>query len=168
MINGHSIVTIVNGEYYYIIDPITARGVAIRRLPHAIAQDAARGRPFALEYDRIVREGGEVVDTAEVGGRMCDHYRHTDADGRRQVWVTQDARRLPVRVETYSRQTRRSEGTDYTNWLWGFHVADSFFEPSPAIELERITYEDYTRRSMKEMIGPAPALFGYFLKGERN
>jgi hypothetical protein len=166
VIAGHRIVTIVNGETYYILDAVGKTGVAIQRSPLAIAADAKRGRPFGREFERLVAGGGEKVKTEKLGGRDCELYRLTNSSGRFEVCVTPEEPRLPIRVETFNRATGATDSVDYLNWLSGMPLPDAFFEPDPRIELERVDYDDYRKRSVRERIGPAPVLFSYLLHGE--
>ena len=62
-------------------------------------------------------------------GRACEVFRLTDQLGRRELWVTKDKLRLPVRVVVYRRDTGRTVTTEFINWLTGLSIADGFFEP---------------------------------------
>jgi len=165
---GHRIITIVNGEYYYTIDEVAGTGVAIRRSPKAVAADATRGRPFGGELKRLLAEGGEKIRTEKLGPRSFDIYRSTTSQGRSTVWMTAEDPRVPVRVETYLRKTGAEGTLDYVGWLFGLAIADSFFAPSPEVELERVDYQDYVRRAPREMVGPAPVLYRDLLHGPES
>ena len=78
VVAGRPILTLVNGEHYYVIDRLTGTGVAIRRSPRAIQADATRSRPFATETDQLLRDGAEKVASESLHGRPCDVYRLTD------------------------------------------------------------------------------------------
>ncbi|MCG8590075.1 MAG: hypothetical protein MJE66_12360 [Proteobacteria bacterium] len=168
VIAGRRIVTLVNGEYYTIIDATLGTGVAIQRDARAVAADAKRGRPFGVEAQEVRAAGGEKVGEERLAGRDLEVYRLTNDAGRRTVWVSPPPSELPVRVETYSRRSGQTQKLDYVNWLSGLPLPAGFFEPDPRIELERVGYEDYVRRSRKEPVGPAPVLFGVLLHGERD
>jgi hypothetical protein len=168
VIQGHRIVTMVSGELYTIVDALTLEGVAIRRSPAAIAEDAKRGRPFASELDDVLADGGEKVGEQLVNGVQTDVYRATDARGKSTVWVTRDEPRFPVRTEYYSRVTKQESTTSYVNWLSGLPIPDAFFEPDASVKLEHVSYDEYVARTSKEPVGPAPVLFRHLLHGERK
>jgi len=162
---GHRIITLVSGEYYYTLDEVSGTGVAIRRSAKAVAADATRGRPFGGEVERVMSRGGEKIKTEKLGQRSFDVYRSTSSEGRTTVWVTGEAPHVPVRVETYVRKTGAEGTLDYVGWLFGLGIADSFFEPSPDITLERVDYQEYVRRAPRELVGPAPVLYRDLLHG---
>lgn len=162
---GHPIVTIVNGERYYVLDLLARSGVAIRRSPKALEQDRAGGRPFGLEGDRLRAEGAENVRSERLAGALCDVYRLTDAQGRREVWVTQESPQLPLRVEIFDRRSGRTARNDFIDWTQSVSPPDSFFEPDPSIALERIEYPEFVRRSAEGPVGPAPVLYSDLLHG---
>lgn len=166
VVAGHRVVNIVNGDHYYVLDALGQTGVAIQRSAAALRADPTRGRPFGREFDRLLRQGGEKIKTEQLGGRECDLYRVTNDSGRFEVCATPTEPHLPIRVTTFNRKSGASDNVDYINWLSGIAIPDSFFEPDPRIELERVTYEDYRKRSLRERVGPAPALFGFLLHGE--
>jgi hypothetical protein len=168
VIQGHRVVTIVNGERYSIIDALTQEGVSIQRAPAAIAEDKTRGRPFATEFQELMAMGGEKVDEQPVNGVLTDVYRATDDRGRSTVWVTHDEPHFPVRAEYYSRMTKERSVTSYVNWLSALSIPDSFFEPAPDVKLEHVTYEQYVERSRKEPVGPAPVMHRQLLHGRRK
>ncbi len=155
----------MSGEFYYVIDTLAAAGIAIRRSAAAFARDADRGRPFGREGEEMLAEGAERVGTDDQTGRACDLFRLTDARGRREICLTQDAHRLPLHAEQYDRASHRRITTRYLDWSQGFATADSFFTPDPRIALERIEYEDYLKRSRSGVVGPAPVLYRELLHG---
>lgn len=165
VVAGRPILTLVNGEFYYVIDVLSAKGVAIRRSPRALAADADRGRPFGREGERMLAEGAEKIGSDDAGGRPCDLYRITDARGRREICLTRDEFRLPVHSQQYARATQRSVETRYLDWAKGFPAADSFFLPDPRFEIERIEYEAYLERARTSTVGPAPVLYRELLHG---
>jgi hypothetical protein len=169
VIAGHRVTTIVNGKTYFVTDPVLSTGVAIRRSELAIAQDATRGRPFGRELEQILRDGAEKVRRERVKGRECDVYQVTDEQGRRQVCVTLRASRVPLRVENFDRRTGKTTYVDYTDWLAGPLISDSFFAPDERIDMERVGYEEYRARIARgQTTGPAPVLYGELLNGRRE
>jgi hypothetical protein len=169
VIAGHRVTTIVNDKTYYVLDPVLATGVAIRRSELAIAQDATRGRPFGTELKQILRDGGEKVRRERVNGRECDVYQVTDDQGRRQVCVSLQVPRVPLRVENFDRRSGATTYVDYTDWLAGPLISDSFFEPDARIDMERVGYKEYRARVERgQSTGPAPVLYGELLNGRRE
>ncbi len=166
LVAGIPAVTIVNGDTYYAIDELHGVGLAVQRSPKALALDAKGGRPFLDEAARIQADGAEKVRTERVAGRACDVYRITNEDGKREAWLTQDALRLPVRIEVYSRATDTTSLT-YVNWQHGLEIPDSFFEPDPRVHLERLTWQEYLERLAKGPVGPVPILYTDLLLGPK-
>src|SRR5258706_11040267 len=105
VVAGHKIVTIVRGDRYYAYDGLTGEGLSIRREPATAAADRPDVRPFAREYEILKRQGAELVREESLIGRKAGIYRVTDQSGRRELWVTQDAQRIPLRVEVFDRDT---------------------------------------------------------------
>jgi hypothetical protein len=166
VVAGRPILTLVNGEFYTVIDELAGTGVAIRRSPAAIQADARRGRPFGREGDRLIASGAEKVGRETIMARDCDVYRVTDARGRREVCVAREAARLPLRGEEFDRATGATVQIRFLDWSPGFPVADAFFEPDPRVALERVEYADYLERSPQGPVGPAPVLYRDLLHGE--
>ena len=165
VMSGRRLITIVDDSTYYIIDPTTAEAIAIERSPRSIAGDSRRQRPFADELGVLLRGGGEQVGEEEREGQKLDHYQRTDDAGRIQVWVAGKFD-LPVHVERYVRARSHREQIDYTNWRRDLPIDDSFFEPPSGVEIERVGYEEYVRRSRSERLGPAPPFHAGLLHGE--
>jgi len=169
VIAGHRVTTIVNGKTYFVLDPVLSTGVAIRRSVLAIAQDATRGRPFGKELEQILRDGGEKVRKERVNGRECEVYQVTDERGRRQVCVVLRVPRVPLRVENFNRRSGATTYVDYTDWLAGPLISDSFFEPDAQIDMERVGYQEYRARVARgQTTGPAPVLYGELLNGRQE
>lgn len=167
VISAFKIVTIVNGDTYYAYDAVGGRGVAIRRAPEAIAADASGERPFGRELDKLLRQGAEKVGEQTIMGRPCDLYRVTDLAGKRELCVTQDTMRLPVRVEVFSRATGRKTYTDFVDWISGLMISDAFFEPDDSVELKHYTLEEYLLRTARDgPVSPVPVLFADLLHGK--
>jgi outer membrane lipoprotein-sorting protein len=167
IIGGTPIVTFVSGEFYTIVDMRTQKGVAIRRAPEAIAADRTRAgeRPFGREGEELVAKGAEFVRSEEISGRPCRMIRLTEERGKTEVWLTDDKRKLPVRVEFSLRDTGAKSTTDYIEWIADLELSDAFFEPDPRVELERVEYADYVTRTQSGPVGPAPVLFSNLLHG---
>jgi hypothetical protein len=166
VIAGRLVVTIVSGNTYYAYDAVSQNGVAIARSPKAIAADARGERPFGREFENLVSQGAEPVRDEQVMGRPCEVFRLTDQLGRRELWVTKDKLRLPVRVVVYRRDTQKTTTTEFINWLTGLAIADGFFEPESSVALQRLDFETYVNRSSTgEPIGPVPVLYTDLLVG---
>jgi hypothetical protein len=167
VIGGTPIVTFVSGEFYTIVDMLTQAGVAIRRAPEAIAADRTHAgeRPFGREGQELIAKGAEFVRSEEISGRPCRMIRLTEERGKTEVWLTDDKRKLPVRVEFFTRDTGAKSTTDYIDWIADLELSDAFFEPDPRVKLERIEYADYVTRTQSAPVGPAPVLFSNLLHG---
>jgi hypothetical protein len=165
VIAGRPILTLVNGPLYSVIDPLAGVGLAVERSPRALAEDAAGARPFGDDGERLLAAGAEQVATESAGGRPCDLYRLTDGKGRREICLTRDPARLPLRGQEFDRATSRRVETRYLDWARDFPASDAFFEPDPRIRLERLGYEEYLARAAKEAVGPAPVLYRALLHG---
>ncbi|HVN38123.1 MAG TPA: hypothetical protein VMW19_08115 [Myxococcota bacterium] len=169
VVAGHKVVNIVKGDWYYAYDGLTKRGLAIRRDPKAEAQDSPQRRPFGREYEILVKQGAEQVGEDNAFGRPVGIYRVTDTHGKREVWVTQDEKKLPLRLQIYDRQTTGTRVTDYVNWQSALAIPDSFFEPEPGIELEKMELEQYLKRSVEEgPVGAVPVLYADLLHGKHE
>ena len=167
IIGGTPIVTLVSGEFYTIVDMLKQAGVAIRRAPEAIAADRTRAaeRPFGREGQELTAKGAEFVRSEEISGRPCRMIRLTEERGKTEVWLTDDKRKLPVRVEFAVRDTGAKSTTDYIDWIADLELSDAFFEPDPRVPLERVEYADYVTRTQSGPVGPAPVLFSNLLHG---
>jgi len=166
VIAGRRVTTLVTGNTYYAYDAVSQNGVAITRSPKAIAADARGDRPFGREFEKLASQGAERIRDEQVMGRACEVFRLTDQLGRRELWVTKDKLRLPVRVVVYRRDTQKTTTTDFVNWLTGLVIADAFFEPESSIAFQRLDYDTYLQRSSTgEPIGPVPVLYADLLVG---
>lgn len=170
IVGGTPIVTLVSGEFYTIMDMMTQTGVTIRRSPEAIAADRTRAneRPFGREGEDLVKRGAEFVRSENLSERPTRLHRLTDERGKTEVWLTDDKRKVPVRVIFYTRDSGAKSTTDYIDWITDLPVTDAFFEPDPRVQLERVEYADYLKRSETGPVGPAPVLFGNLLHGEKK
>jgi hypothetical protein len=164
--SGIPILTIVSGDWYYVIDVAQQRGVAIRRSQAALLKDRteASQRPFGNAGAELRAAGAEVIRQTTVAGRSCKVWQLSNDSGRRQVWITDDDASLPLREDTLDRSGAHAV-TDYVDWLRDLPLPDSFFEPEPNVQLERIEYDEYLKRAEKGPVGPAPVLFGDLLHG---
>jgi outer membrane lipoprotein-sorting protein len=166
VIGGHNIVTVVNGDFYYAYDALTSTGYRIRRTPEAIAADSSRERPFGLQFQEILDQGGEKVREESFEGVSADVYRVTDEHGRRTLWVRQDSSRVPIRLETYDRTRARTGRLDWINWLEGVKLSKSFFVPPSEVKLEEFdSYEEYLLRLVEGPVPPARPFFHDLLGG---
>lgn len=170
IVGGTPIVTLVSGEFYTIMDMMTQTGVAIRRSPEALAADHTRAneRPFGREGDDLIAKKAEFVRSENLSERPTRLFRLTDERGKTEVWITDDKRKVPVRVIFYTRDTGAKSTTDYIDWIGDLPLSDAFFEPDPRVQLERIEYADYLKRVETGAVGPAPVLFGNLLHGEKK
>ena len=91
-------------------------------------------------------------------GRPCEVFRLTDQLGRRELWVTKDLKRLPVRILIYRRDTSRTMTTEYLNLAHGALDRRRLLRaPNRASQLERLDFDSYMQRSATgEPIGPVP------------
>jgi len=163
---GHKLVTIVRGDTYYVYDELTQTGIAVRRAPAAVAADSRYPRPFGNEAQVLVEEGGEKIREESVVGQRADVYQITDADGRRVVWVTQDERRLPIRVEVFGRKTGSTRYKEYVDWVVGIPLTDAFFEPDSNVQFERFELDEYVAKTIeRDPVVAIPILYGEMLHG---
>jgi len=140
---GHKLVTIVNGDTYYVYDGLTMEGIAIQRSPAAVAADSPNLRPFGNEAQTLIDQGGEKVREENIAGMRADVYQITDDSGRRVVYVTQDDRRLPIRLELFDRKSSSTRYKEYIDWANDLPVTDAFFQPEPGILLDHYTLEEF-------------------------
>jgi hypothetical protein len=163
---GHKLVTIVRGDTYFVYDELTMTGIAIRRTPAAVAEDSQNPRPFGNEAQILVAEGGEKIREETIVGQRADVYQITDDNGRRMVWVTQDDRRLPIRVEIYDRRSGSTRYKEYVDWVVGLPFTDAFFEPAPGVQIERFELEEYIAKTIeRDPVVAIPVLYGELLRG---
>lgn len=166
VVAGHRLVTIVNGDVYYAVNATQGSAVAIQRSKRAIAEDKTRPRMIGTEGFMIRERGGEKVGSEPISGRMCDVYKQTDSEGRRQVWVQQDGdEMLPLRVEFYNRRAGALIRTDYVQWASGLDLPDRLFEPDPRFSVVELDYEEFV--SGKSDAPLVPVLHKNLLHGDR-
>jgi len=166
VITGHKVVTLVNGDWYYAYDATAGHGIRVRRAPQAIAKDAPYRRPFGNEAVKLIQRGAEKIRDENFHGREVEVYQITDQLGRRTVWATKDALNIPLRVEMYNRNTASQHATDYTDWLTGLDLSDTYFEPNPNVAIETYEFEKFLRETADTgMVGPVPVLYTDLLRG---
>jgi len=166
VVAGHRVVTIVNGDTYYAYDLLSRAGLAIKRSPVAVTQDAARRRPFGSEVDAVLRLGGEYMGTETLAGRTVDVFQVTDNLGKRKVWVSNDDRRLTIRLTLFRRATGQTLHTDFLNWSYGLPIADAYFVPEADVRLLQVGFEEYLKKQAnREPLGPVPVLYTDLLHG---
>ena len=166
VVAGHKIVTIVRGDRYYAYDVVNQSGISVQRTEAALAIDARDRRPFGNELELLVAQGAERVREESVMGHLCDIYRVTDRRGRRDVWVTQGSKRLPIRLEVFDRARGINLSTDYLNWQSGLYIADEFFSPDPNVDITHFELEEYLEHtSTKGPVGPVPIFYADLIRG---
>lgn len=168
VIAGRPVVTLVNETRYIIIDMLGKEGVSIERSETARRQDAKRPRPFGNEAAQLIAAGAEKVEGGVASGHEASRYRLTNANGRREVWVTDGEFELPVEIYHYYRKTGTEMRVRYLGWSPGVPIPDWFFEPPADVVLESVTYDEYVERSGKEAVGPAPPFYAELLHGRRD
>jgi hypothetical protein len=166
VVRGHKLVTIVNGDTYYVYDALTKTGIAIRRAPAALAAESPGHRPFGNEAQALIDQGGEKIREESIAGKRAEVYQITDENGRRIVWVTQDDPRLPIRMEFFNRKSGSTRYKEYADWVGGLPVTDAFFEPEPGIQFERFELDEYIENTgAKDSAATLPILYPELLHG---
>jgi hypothetical protein len=150
VIRGHKLVTIVNGDTYYVYDALTMEGIAVRRAPAALAAESPDRRPFGNEAQILIDQGGEKIREENVAGKRAEVYQFTDKSGRRIIWVTQDDRRLPIHMELFDRKSGATRYKEYVDWVGGLPITDAFFEPEPGIEFKRFELDEFIANALQE------------------
>jgi len=166
VVSGHKVVTIVSGDTYYAYDAVLMSGIAIRRAAKAIAADSSKLRPFGNEVEVLLSQGAEKIREEVLFNIPSEVYQISNDAGRRVLWVTQDSRRLPIRVEIYDRRTGSTSYKEYFDWQTGFPIAEEFFDPEPAVNLKHFTFDEYIKSSAdREVMNLAPILYEDLLLG---
>lgn len=165
VVRGHPVVTMVNGEWYYVYDGLSGTGIAVRRSARALADDKQGGRPFAQEGTFMQSEGAELVRKERAGKMACDLYRLTDANGRREACITDQEPYLPLRVEVFDRSSGDTLRTDYVGWVRDLLIRKTFFEPDPRFTFERYDYDEFMAKLASDEPPRAPILYGALLHG---
>ncbi|MBK7951221.1 MAG: hypothetical protein IPK00_21295 [Deltaproteobacteria bacterium] len=167
LIGGHPVATLVHGDRYVVIDRLTGQALDVERSPGALAEDAGRARPFAFEQREIREAGGEKVEDAKLSGVDVEVWRVTDDAGRRTAWVSKGEPGVPLRVETFVRGGAQTVKIDYSSWGFNLEMPDAFFALPGGLEVERLSYDDYTKKSAEGPVGPAPILYPDMLHGSK-
>ncbi len=129
-------------------------------------RDSRERRPFGNEAQTLIDKGGEKIREENIAGKRADVYQATDENGRRIVWVTQGERRLPMRLELFSRQSGSTRYKEYIDWVSGFAVSEAFFEPGPRIQFERFELDEYIKSTIaKDAAATLPILYQELLHG---
>lgn len=165
LIAGRPVTTLVRGDRYVVFDGLTRRGIEIRRSPRALEEDAGRVRPFAFEHEELLRDGAEKIEEVSLGRVRGEIWQVTDARGRRKVWVTAEAPRVPVRVETFDRATSVSVDLDYSNWIFDLEMSSAFFSPPSDVALQAFGYDEYLKKVLEGPVSPLPILYPDLLHG---
>lgn len=165
LVSGHPLTTIVHGERYVVFDAIRGEGLSIRRSPRALAEDATRGRPFGNDLAELIAKGGEKVEDLRFRGEDATIWRLTDDATRRTVWVRRRNGELPIRVEIFERARAQTVTIDYSSWLRGIEIAESFFEAPAQISLRSLDYDAYLESAQSGGAGPFPVLYPDLLHG---
>jgi hypothetical protein len=164
VVGGTVLLTLVNGDIYYNIIPSAGIGVAILRSPKAIAGDQKGGRPFGRDVEKILARGAEKAGSERLMGREVTIYRLNAGNTREEVWATEDAEKLPIKLVYTDREKGQSAET-MLNWSRGMPLADAFFEPDPRIALEKMSYEEFLARVKDGKLASFPPLFSDLLSG---
>ena len=160
VVRGQNVVTVVSGEFYYAWNALTNLGYRIRRPPEAIAADAKRSRPFALQLEQILAEGGEKIRDETIEGIEVEVYRVTDEKGRRTLQVQKGPGQIPVRLEAYDRTTGGEWRLDWINWIAGVMIPEPFFEPPSEVKFEQFeSYDGYRLRQAEQHVQPGRPFF---------
>jgi len=167
VVSAHPITTIVRGERYVVFDGLEGKGISIARSPRAIAEDAARGRPFGQDLRDLIERGGEEVGPVRLRGEDATMWRLTEESIRRTVWVQRRKPGLPLRVETFDRVRGQTITQDYASWSSGLGIPDAFFEPPAQVSLRRLDYEAYLEAVQGGGLEWAPVLYPDLLHGGR-
>lgn len=167
LIGIRPLTTIVRGDRYWVFDELRKEGVEIKRSPRSIAEDATRIRPFGNDLEDLIRTDGEKVETGILDGIPAETWRATNATGRRTVWVTTSDPPLPIRVENFDRDSGETITVNYSNWVHGFDLPDSTFEPPSDLRLEKFEYEQFVEASVEGLASPILILYPRLLHGLR-
>ena len=167
ILQGRPIVTLVHRDWYYVVDEISGKGIAVQRSTQALREDAEGHRPFGQEAVLILEQGAEKVGTESLGGETLDVWRLTDDKSRREVWTTPDRPDIPLMVEVFDRATSAQHKIRYVDWEWTLELPERFFRPDARIVLERMSYDEYLRRTAD--LPPAlPVLYSRLLHGRER
>ncbi len=169
VVNGHPVITLVEGPRYVVVDLLRGVGIAVQRHANARAQDSPKLRPFGSELEIMNTQGGEFVGMDVFAGVDCRLHRLTNSRGRQEVCVLGDEgkKELPVFVRHWDRDTNRDTNIQYVNWRQGFEIADNFFAPDPRLQLTSFEYDAYVK-ALGEGRADMPILYPLLLHGPRE
>jgi hypothetical protein len=165
LIEGHPITTIVSAGRYVVFDELTGQGVDIERAAAAVEADGSRLRPFAFELDEMRAQGGEKIEEVAIGGVKGEIWQIRDTQGRRKLWVTTGAPRVPLRLETFDRASGDTIELDYQSWIFDLPMPDSFFRPPEGPRLERFDQAGWLQRGADGVGSTVPILYPDLLFG---
>jgi len=168
LVGIRAVTTIVRGDRYWVFDELLKEGIVVKRSALAQAEDAKQTRPFANDLEDLIRANGEKVETGMLSGIPAETWRVTNAAGRRTVWVTLDEPKVPLRVENFNRETSESATLNYSNWVSGFDLPDTAFEPPADLVLQEFEYDQFLEKSLEGPVGPAPIIYPKLLHGPRS
>lgn len=166
VVAGRPVIQICNGDTFYAIDDLEHEGVAITRSEKGMATDAKGGRPVLNLADDLLRRGAEKVKGERFAGRQVTMYRLTTDAAKQTAWVTEDAKKLLVKLEVLTRGTG-GPTVSFFNWETDLAIPDAFFEPDPRTKLDRMTAAEYLDRATKGPVGPIPVLHDELVFGPR-
>ncbi len=167
IIHGRPIATMVHRDWYYVVDELSGKGLAIQRGTQALREDATGMRPFAQEATRILEQGAEKVRTESLEGRRVDVWRLTDESARREVWAAEDRPDIPMMVEIFDRGTSETRTIRYVNWSWELTIPERFFRPDARFVIDRMSYDEYLRRTTDAAVS-LPVLYASLLHGVKR
>lgn len=168
LVGIRAVTTIVRGDRYWVFDELLKEGIVVKRSALALTEDAKQTRPFANDLEDLIRANGEKVETGMLSGIPAETWRVTNAAGRRTVWVTLDEPKVPLRVENFNRETSESATLNYSNWVSGFDLPDTAFEPPADLVLQEFEYDQFLEKSLEGPVGPAPIIYPKLLHGPRS
>ena len=168
VLGGQPMTTIVNETHYLMIDVLLARGISIERSARAKAKDKERGRPFALEAEKMIEDGGEQVSEEKYGLGTCLLFRTTDNIGKREVCISDLETKLPIFLRTWHLESNKNVNMRYLNWSRALEMDDTFFKPDPRVKLEEFTYDAYQKRVAEMPTAPFPLFHPLLLHGSEN
>jgi hypothetical protein len=147
IVRGRPILTMVHRDWYYVVDELGGKGIAIQRGTQALREDAKGLRPFAMESMLIVEQGAEKVRTEMLHDQIVDVWRLTDQKASREVWTAEDRPDIPLMVQVFDRATNDKRTVRYIDWSWEMKIPERFFRPDARFVLERMSYDEYLLRT---------------------
>lgn len=164
ILRSRPIITMVHRDWYYVLDELGGKGIAIQRGTQALREDASGMRPFGMESTLIVQQGAEKVRTETLHDQVVDVWRLTDEKARREVWTAEDRPDIPLMVEVFDRAASEKRTIRYIDWAWEMKIPERFFRPDARFVLERMSYEEYLRRTTEKNVY-LPVFYSSLLHG---